>query len=222
MYHLSDEIWGEKAKEAIAAAASQKDSSLTKSKRGQATKEKVDGNSKGETVKEATNQNIDTQRGNEKDQSVVVETVRNVKRKLSREDTATATHNGDTLVNGKGGKTENDASTGNQNGGVGTTEETDEEDAEREVINVRGTPRSFDELQNLYPGLAECVERIKAQHQCGETLRTAFGFIDDEMANALESNIKEQRIVKAKIQIDQWDIKMEVLGKAVLSDWAYD
>ncbi|GJN05216.1 hypothetical protein PR202_ga22826 [Eleusine coracana subsp. coracana] len=70
----------------------------------EASKEKVDGNSKRETVKEVANQNTDTQKGSEKDQAVEVETDRNVKSKLTMEGnaTATATRNEDTLVNGKG------------------------------------------------------------------------------------------------------------------------
>ncbi|KAK3142982.1 hypothetical protein QOZ80_4BG0355750 [Eleusine coracana subsp. coracana] len=216
MYNLSEEVWGEKAMAAMAAAAaaaaaaaSQKDSCLTKS-----SNEKVDGNSKRETVKEVANENTDTQKGCEEDQAVEVETGRNVKSKQSKEGNAPAIQNDDTLANGKGEKTGKEASTGNQNGGTGTEEDTHEEDAEKEA-GVQGTHKSFDELQNLYPNLAGCVERIKAEHSWGETLTMAFGFIDDEQANALESKIKAQRVAEAKTQIEYWDIKQELLSMLI-------
>ncbi|TVU13349.1 hypothetical protein EJB05_40401, partial [Eragrostis curvula] len=68
MYNLSEAIWGEKAKEAIAAAASQNDANVTKSKKRQAKKEKMDGISKGGTLK-VTNENGDTQKGSKKGQA---------------------------------------------------------------------------------------------------------------------------------------------------------
>ncbi|GJN05360.1 hypothetical protein PR202_ga22981 [Eleusine coracana subsp. coracana] len=157
---------------------------------------------------------LETEKGSEKDQAVEEETERNVKSKLSKEGNATATQNDDTLANGNGEKTDKEASTGNQNGGTGTEEDTHEEDAEKEA-GVQGTHRSFDELQNLYPCLAGCVERIKAQHSCGETLAMAFGFIGDEEASALESKIIAHRVAEARTQIDSWDIKKELLSMLI-------
>jgi hypothetical protein len=91
MYNLSDAIWGEKAKEAIAAAASQNGSTVTKSKKGQINKEEVDGNSKGGTSKEVTNQNGDTRKGSKKGRAIDGKTDRDVKSKVSKEGTATGT-----------------------------------------------------------------------------------------------------------------------------------
>lgn len=39
----------------------------------------------------------------------------------------------------------------------------------------------------------------------------AFGFVGDEKANALESEMKEQRIIEAKTQMHQCGIKTKVL-----------
>lgn len=86
------------------------------------------GISKGGTVKEIANQNPDTQKGSKKDQAVEVATDRNVKSKLSKEGTSTATPNGDALAN------DEEASSGNQNGG--TEEETHANDAEREAATA--------------------------------------------------------------------------------------
>jgi hypothetical protein len=91
MYNLSEAIWGEKAKEAI--AASQNGSTVTKSKKGQANKEKVDGNSKGGTSKEVTNQNGDTRKGSKKGRAIDGKTYGDVKSKMSKDDTATGTSN---------------------------------------------------------------------------------------------------------------------------------
>jgi hypothetical protein len=52
-YIISDATWGEKAKEAFTAT-------VTMSKKGQSKRDKVDGNAKGGTLMEATN---DTQKG---------------------------------------------------------------------------------------------------------------------------------------------------------------
>jgi hypothetical protein len=55
IYNLLDATWGEKAKEAIAAAATQNELTVTKGKKGQSKRHKGDGNSKGGTLMEATN-----------------------------------------------------------------------------------------------------------------------------------------------------------------------
>jgi hypothetical protein len=80
---------------------------------------------------------------------------------------------------------------------------------------VYKTHRSFDELQKLYPNLAWCVERIEAQHSCGETLKRAFGFIGDEKANSLESKIRLQRLSGVKEQIHEADLKKVVLNRVI-------
>ncbi|KAK8462016.1 hypothetical protein SEVIR_1G130300v4 [Setaria viridis] len=95
IYKLSEAVWGEKAKEALAAARSQNDGAVTKSKKGQSNKQKVDGNSKGGTPKEAAastaSQNGDSQKGSKKGQAIKEKTDRDVKSRLSKEATATGT-----------------------------------------------------------------------------------------------------------------------------------
>ncbi|WVZ76809.1 hypothetical protein U9M48_024740 [Paspalum notatum var. saurae] len=95
MYNISEAIWGEKAKGAIAAATSQKDGGVTKSKKGQATKEKLDGNSVGAVHKEAAsnavNQNGDSKKGSKKGQAIKEKTDRDVKSRISKEATTAAT-----------------------------------------------------------------------------------------------------------------------------------
>ncbi|KAJ1279025.1 hypothetical protein BS78_04G124000 [Paspalum vaginatum] len=95
MYNISEAIWGEKAKGAIAAATSQKDGGVTKSKKGQASKEKMDGNSEVGVHKEAAinaaNQNGDSKKGSKKVQAIKEKTDRVVKSRLSKEATTTAT-----------------------------------------------------------------------------------------------------------------------------------
>jgi hypothetical protein len=106
-----------------------------------------------------------------------------------------------------------DVSNGNQNGGT-RTEETDKEETEKGA-SLQGTYKSFDELQKLYPNLAWRVERIEAQHPCGETLKRAFGFIGDEKAKDMESKIKLQRSSGAKEQTCGADLKKVVLNKLI-------
>jgi hypothetical protein len=246
MYNLSDTIWGGKAKEAITAGASKNGSTMTKSKKGHANREKIDGNSKGGTQMEVADQNGDTQKGGKKGQDVNGEADRDVKGKLSKVDTTTgtpsktkkqgngkeelgksaksgttketattATQDSDALMKRKRGKMNinhvpKEASTGRQNGGT-QTEETHQEETEIEAT-VQGTHRSSDELHNIYPNLAWCVDRIEAQHPCGESLKRAFQFIHDEKADALESKIKTQRISEVKVQIRRADVEREILN----------
>lgn len=218
MYNLSDAIWGETAKEAIAAAAAQNDSTVTKSKKGQSKKEKMHGNSKGGALEEAANQNGDTQRGSKQQRNGKEKLGKDAKSGTSKE---TATQNGDALTKHKRGKMDKDkmdmelmpkdVSTGSQNGGTRTEEETHEE--EKEIgASAQGARRSFDELQNLYPSLAGCVEGIESQHPCGETLRRAFGSIGDEKANALESKIKSLRLAEVKADNARADLRKLVVN----------
>ncbi|KAK3156625.1 hypothetical protein QOZ80_2AG0109740 [Eleusine coracana subsp. coracana] len=242
IYNLSEAIWGGKPK------VSQNDSSETKSKKDQVKKEKIDGNSKVSTLKVVTDQNGDSQKGSEKGHVIQVKTERDVKSKLSKEDTTaltpskskkqgngkeelgkdakngtsretttTATQNGDALTKRKRGKMDKDkmdidlipkASTGSQ---TGTDEETHEEETEIGSC-VQRMRRSFDDLQNLYPCLAECVQRIEAQQSCGETLKRAFEFIGDEKAITLESKIKDQRSLEVKAQIYRDDLRKKVVS----------
>ncbi|KAK3145004.1 hypothetical protein QOZ80_4AG0321210 [Eleusine coracana subsp. coracana] len=247
MYNLSEAIWGKNATKATAAAAAHNDSA-TKSKKGQSKKEKMDGNSKGGTLKEVTNQNGDTQKGGKKGHPIEVKTDSYVKSKLSKEHTTTgtpsmskqqangkeelrqdaksgtlketATQNGNALTKRKRGKMgkdkmdidvmPKDVSTGTQNGGTRAEEETHEEEAEIGA-SVRGMHNSFNELQNLYPNLAWCVERIEAQHPCGESLMRASGVIDDEKANVLEFKIKPLRVSEVKANNARADLKKAVV-----------
>jgi len=93
MYELSEAVWGEKAKEAIAAATSQNDGAVTKSKKGHANKQKIDGYSKGGAPKEAaastSNQDGDSQKVSKKGQGSKVKTERDLKSRLSKEATTT-------------------------------------------------------------------------------------------------------------------------------------
>lgn len=195
LYQLSDAIWGQKAQEAIAAAAS---------------------------------------RGTE---VVEVEADRNGKIKLSKEDTATATQNGDALRNGKGRKADKEALTGNHNAGAGNEEESHEGDAGWAVVQgiqrnngfignqnggtgtehaegraiVQGAHRDFHELQKLYPSLADCVERLGGRNLCRETLKMAFGFIGDEEAKTLESSMEAQKKSEALTEACRLNIKAVLL-----------
>jgi hypothetical protein len=206
IYNLSDATWGEKAKEAFTAT-------VTMSNKGQSKRDKVDGNAKGGTLMEATN---DTQKGSKQQGNGKEEFGKDAKSGTSKE---AATQNDDALTKRKRGKMDKDkmdidpipkdVSNGNQNGGTRTEEETEK------GTSLQGTYRSFDELQKLYPNLAWCVERIESQHPCGETLMRAFGFIGDEKANAMESKIKLQRLSAAKEQTRGADLKKVILNKLI-------
>jgi hypothetical protein len=219
IYNLSEAIWGEKAKEAIA-AASQIYSNATKSKKGQSKKEKVDGNSKGGTLKEAAD---DTQKGGKMQGNAKEELGKDAKIVTSKETTTTATQNG-ALTKRKRGEMDKDkmdidlmpkdVSNSSQNDDTRTEKETHEEETEKGA-SLQDTHRSFNELQKLYPNLAWCVERIEAQYLCGETLKRAFGFIGDEKANSLESKIISQRLSGVKEQIHQADLKKVVLNRVI-------
>jgi hypothetical protein len=136
----------------------------------------------------------------------------------------TATQNGGSLTKRKRGEMGMDkididlmpknVSNGSPNDDTRTEEETHEEETEKKGL-VYKTHRSFDELQKLYPNLAWCVERIEAQHSCGETLKRAFGFIGDEKANSLESKIRSQRLSGVKEQIHDADLKKVVLNRVI-------
>jgi hypothetical protein len=220
IYNLSEAIWGEKAKEAIA-AASQIDSTAAKSKKGRSKKEKVDGNSKGGTLKEVTNY---TQKGGKLQGNAKEELIKDAKIGTSKETTTTATQNGGSLTKRKRGEMDKDkmdidlmpkdVSNSSQNDDTRTEEETHEEETEKGA-SLQDTHRSFNELQKLYPNLAWCVERIEAQYPCGETLKRAFGFIGDEKANSLESKIISQRLSGVKEQIHQADLKKVVLNRVI-------
>jgi hypothetical protein len=167
MYNLSEVIWGDKAQEAMAAAAG--------SKEGQSNKDKMNGNSKGATLKEVANRNGDTQQGGKKGHAI-----NGKRKKLSREDAK----NGGVLMMPK-------VLIGS---GTRAEEKADEEDVERGAR----VQRSSMLLHNMYPVLAAYVERITAQHPCSGTLMRAFNFISDEKEKQLESMIIELEVSKAK------------------------
>jgi hypothetical protein len=178
----------------------------------------MDGNAKGGTLMEDAN---DTQKGRKQQGNGKEEFGKDAKSGTSKE---AATQNGDALTKRKREKMDKDkmdidpmpkdVSNGSQNGGTRTEEETDEEETEKGA-SLQGTYRSFDELQKLYPNLAWCVERIEAQHPCGETLKRAFGFIGDEKTIVMESKIKLLRLSGAKEQTRGADLKKVVLNKLI-------
>ncbi|KAG0532795.1 hypothetical protein BDA96_04G137900 [Sorghum bicolor] len=235
MYNLSEEVWGEKAREAAAAVTSQKGGAVTKGKKGQANKEKMDGNAKGGVAKEAApstaNQSGDSQQGSKKGQPRLSEeaTTTAYPRKSKKQESHNEELNkdGGHLAKGKKGKTDKgkmdrdtdsvtpeETINANQNGGTLIRDKEGEiKDQETEGdANVQGVRRGFDELQKLYSNLAVYVEEIEAHHPCGETLKRAFGSIADERAEGLESKIKKQRVAEAKAKVRQGDIKKEVLN----------
>ncbi|KAF8670140.1 hypothetical protein HU200_050894 [Digitaria exilis] len=265
MYKLSEAVWGEKTKEAIAATTARNDGAVIKSKKGQANKEKKDGNSKGGAPKEAAtstaSQNGDSQKGSKKGQAIKEKTDRGVKSRLSKESTTTGnptkrmkrdthnealdkdaisgalkeatttgTQNGSDFAKSKRGKTDKgkmdidadslkqkDATTVTQNDGTLTNNkdgETHDEQIERDD-NVQRRRRGFDELQGLYSNLSANVEQIEVRHPCGETLKRAFGFIDDEKAQSLESKLNKLSVDEAKVQIRRGDLKKEVLNALI-------
>ncbi|XP_062223498.1 uncharacterized protein LOC133922269 [Phragmites australis] len=163
MYNLSESVWGEKAKEAIAAATSQNDGILKKSKKGQANKEKMDGNSKDATSKETVtsiaNRDGNTQKGSKKGQAIKEKTDGNVKSRVSKEATTTATprkskkhgnHKEEWDEDAK--RTLKEATTATQNGGALTKSKRGKTDKEK---MDRGT-------QSLVPKAA-----TSATHNCG-------------------------------------------------------
>jgi hypothetical protein len=139
MYNLSYAIWGQNAKEAITAAASKNGSTVTKSKKGHANREKINGNSKGGTQMEVADQNGDAQKGGKKGQDFNGEADKDVKGKLSKVDTTTGTlrktkkqgnDKGELGKSAKSGTTKETATTATQDGDAltkrkrGTTKET--------------------------------------------------------------------------------------------------
>jgi len=79
MYNLSEAIWGEKAREAAAAVTSQKGGAVTKGKKEQTNKEKMNGNAMGGAAKEiapsTANQTGDSQKASKKGQDRLSEEV---------------------------------------------------------------------------------------------------------------------------------------------------
>ncbi|KAK1663632.1 hypothetical protein QYE76_051791 [Lolium multiflorum] len=208
-FNLSEAVWGESAKEVAAAPISQNDAATSVSKKGQATKEKLDGATKGRLSKKAATTDTPVKskkRGNHKE-----DLEGDAK---TKETTNTATQNGSRSKSGKSDKEEKDGDADS----LGPKEATavtqnDEENHEDKMDidpNVKNMRREFDELQNLYPNLASYVESIQAQHPCGETLKRAFEFIADDKACALESKIKKQRVAEMKTEIRRADTKKEV------------
>jgi hypothetical protein len=195
---------------------------LIGSNKGQASKEKADGDTKGRLSNKATATDTpvkNKKRGNHKE-----ELKDDAKTGTTKETTSTATHHGITLVRRKSGKSDQEKKDGDveilgskeatavtQNGGAlpllkkGKTHE--EKMGTYPNVNMR---KGFDELQNLYPNLASYVESIHTQHPCGETLKRAFELIADEKACALESKIKKQRVAEMKMEIRRADTKKEV------------
>jgi hypothetical protein len=234
MYNLSKTIWGEKSKEATAAITSQKGGAVTKRKKGQANKEKMDGNAKSGVAKEAAhstaNQSGDSHKGSKKGQARLSEdattTVSPSKSKKQETRNEELDKDGGNLAKGKKGKTDKgkmDRDTDNltpketinenQNGDILIrSKEGEIHDDETGDANVQGVRRGFDKLQKLYSNLAFYVEEIEAHHPCGETLKRAFEFIADEKAEGLESKIKKQRVAEAKAEVRQGDVKKEVLN----------
>lgn len=239
MYKLSEAVWGENAMEVASASTSQNNGALSKnkgqttanengatltgSKRGKATKEEIDEDTKNKSSKEATSTATPAKskkQGKHKD-----ELDEDAKSGISKETTNTATQNGSTLISRKRGETHKErmdgdavcvmpkeATTATQNSGTLTQSkkgEAQKEETDRDA-NVQGIHRGFDELQSLYPNLASYVERIEAQHPCGETLKRAFECIGDGKACALESKIKKQNVAEVKTQIHRADTKKEV------------
>ncbi|GJM90892.1 hypothetical protein PR202_ga07215 [Eleusine coracana subsp. coracana] len=211
IYNLSEAIWGGKTK----VVTDQNGDSQKGSGKGHAIQMKTDRNVKSKLSKEditALTPSKSKKQGNGKE-----ELGKDAKNGTSKETATTATQNGDALTKRKRGKMDKDkmdidlilkASTGSQ---TGTNEETHEEETEIGSC-VQRMRRSFDDLQNLYPNLAWCVERIEAQQPCGETLKRAFEFIGDEKAIALESKIKDQRSLEVKAQIYRDDLRKKVVN----------
>jgi hypothetical protein len=236
MYNLSEAIWGEKAREAAAAVTSQKGGSVTKGKKGQANKEKMDGNAKGgaakETAPSTANQSGDShQKGSKKGQARLLEeattTASPSKSKKQESHNEELNKVGGNLAKGNKGKTDKgnmdrdtdsltpkETINANQNGGILIRSKEGEihDDETEGDANVLGVRRGFDELQKLYSNLAVYVEEIESHHPCGETLKRAFGSIADEKAEGLESKIKKLRVAETKAEVRQGDIKKEVLN----------
>jgi len=221
MYNLSEAIWGEKAREAAAAVTSQKGGAVTKGKKEQTNKEKMNGNAMGGAAKEiapsTANQTGDSQKASKKGQDRLSEEVTTtaslIKSKKQETRNEELDKDGGNLAKGKKGKTDKgkmdrdtdnlipkETINANQNGG--THDDETEGDA-----NVQGVRRDFDELQKLYSNLAVYVEEIEAHHPCGVRLKRAFESIADEKAEGLESKIKKQRLAEAKAQLRQGDIR---------------
>jgi hypothetical protein len=165
---------------------------LTEINKGQATKEKVDGDTKGGRLskKAAT---ADTpvkskKRGNHKE-----DLEEDAKIGTTKEITNTATQNGGN--SGKSDKEEKDEDAESLGPNDDNLAETHGEEMDIDP-NEQNMRTGFNELQNLYPNLTSYVESILAQHPCGETLKRAFEFIADEKACALESKIKKQRVLR--------------------------
>ncbi|KAK1616712.1 hypothetical protein QYE76_022229 [Lolium multiflorum] len=193
-FNLSEAVWGESAKEVAAAPVSQNDAATSVSKKGQtkkesnkelATKEKLDGATKGRLSNKAATTDTPVKskkRGNHKEDSEGDA--------KTKEATNTATQNGTTLVrsnkSGKSDKEENDGDADSlgpkEAAAVTQNDEENHEDKMDIDPDLKNMRREFDELQNLYPNLASYVESIQAQHPCGETLKRAFEFIADDKA----------------------------------------
>ncbi|CAN6246622.1 unnamed protein product [Urochloa humidicola] len=95
----------------------------------------------------------------------------------------------------KGGSAGADANAVPPNGGVAST-------------RVR---REFDELQGLFPFLAEEVGKITKDEMVVPVLKRAFELIDDEKAGKLDAKAKKQMVKEAQMTMNERTLRNEVL-----------
>lgn len=69
-------------------------------------------------------------------------------------------------------------------------------------------PRSFAEMCELYPYLAEEVKELEAGHP--GLFKREFGKMDDDKARAMDTKIKRQRLVQMKVEMRRGDLAKEV------------
>jgi hypothetical protein len=73
-------------------------------------------------------------------------------------------------------------------------------------------PKGF-EMCELYPYLAEEVEKLEAAHP--GMFKRVFGKMDDDKARVMDAKVKKQRIVQMKVELRCTELSKEV-SKAIM------